>query len=187
MDDTSIDEGIQKSSNDYFDDINGRRLTLNGVVIQNPIIALGTSYIDGRIINDSEIFYRVGFDNYIMLQRKYPLFFKWFKECETKVDDIGIVPGDISLITIGNAIDIKSDIVKTIFYDTYISPNSDLIKVIPHKNIRPTEMTETTSVWIFICIVMVSLLVFVIYIMVTSDVTKNIITIDINSRNKSLI
>lgn len=147
--------------------------------LKNPIIRLGTSYIDGEIINDSDIFLHVGYENYIMLQRKYPYFFKYFKECDTNMDIIGMIPGKISLITVGDANQIKSDIIKTIHYKRYVSFNSYLINNIKQNVKRPIELEDTTSMWIFICILMVSLLLFSLYIFIVSNNIKDLIKINL--------
>ena len=168
-----------KIVDDCYDGVDKRKITYNGLIIQEPIIRLGTSYINGEIINDSDIFLHVGYENYIMLYRKYPQFFKYFKECDTKIDNIGMIPGQIALITVGDANDIKSDIIKTIYYKTYISSNSYLINNMKETIKRPTELEDTTSMWIFICIVMVSLLVFSVYIFIISNATKDFINFDI--------
>lgn len=176
-------------SNDSEEDqyFNNRKIITNGMIIQEPIIRLGTSYIDGNIINDSDIFLNVGYDNYIMLYRKYPHFFKYFKECDTKIDKIGMIPGDIELITVGDAHDIKSDIIKSIYYKTFISSNSYLVKEAKGEIKHLVELEDTTTMWIFICIVMVSLLVLSVYIFIVSDSTKNLVTFELQANNKAFI
>ena len=159
--------------NSFYND--ERKIIYKDSIIQEPIIILGTSYINGQIINDSDIFFHVGYENYIMLHRKYPHFFKYFKECDTKNDSIGIIPGQISLITVGDANNIKSDLIKTIYYKTYISSNSYLINDIKIKNKNITELEDTTSMWIFICIIMISLLIFSVYIFIISNDNKSLI------------
>lgn len=148
-------------------------MTSIDLIIQEPIVKLGTSYIDGKIINDSDIFLNIGYDNYVMLNRKYPYFFEYFKECDTKLDNIGMIPGQISLITNGDANKIKSDIIKTIYYRKYISPNSYLVSDEKINIKTPTKSEDTTLIWIFICIVMLSLLTFSFYILMTSKYLNN--------------
>lgn len=137
------------------------------------LIKLGSSYINGRIINDSEIYNRVGYKNYIMLYRKFPSFFKCFKECETLNDKIGIIPGDISLFITNDPFEVKSDIIKTIYYKKFISNNSYLIINNTNDNNFPTNLEEGNTIWILFSLIMVILIVFSICIFVNSKHTKS--------------
>lgn len=156
------------------------------IKIEEPLITNGTSYINGQIINDSDIFRYVGYDNYIMLYRKYPHYFKYFKECDTKSEGIGTIPGYINLFISDNPQKIKSDIIKTIHYKTYISTNSYLVKDFEFITDKPTELDDTTSIWIFICIILISLLFFSAYIFTVCPLNKQFFGIISNDNEKIL-
>lgn len=143
-----------------------------------PRLIAGASIIDDTIIRDLEIFQKIGYRNYIQLHRKYPFYFKYFAECDNLNDGIGYVPASILLFVSDDPKTIKCDIVKTIYYNIWFSPNSDL--VFESKDIiqcRPTEFENTVSIWIFICIVIVSLIVLAIYILIKSPHTSKLLNI----------
>lgn len=158
----------------------------NQVKLKEPLIRNGTSYINGQIINDSDIFRYIGYNNYIMLYRKYPFYFKYFKECDTLSEGIGSIPGEINLFISDNPYDIKSDIIKTIHYKTYISPNSYLVKDFNFTTNKPTELDDTISIWIFICIIIISLLVFSVYVFIISPTSRKFLIVNSNDTQKLL-
>lgn len=134
-----------------------------------PRLFADGSVIENTIIRDSEIFQNVGYKNYIQLHRKYPGYFKYFSECDNITDGIGHVPSPILLYTCNDPKILKSDIVKTIYYKKWFSENSNLVLECKDKIIcRPTEFENTTSIWIFICIIIVTLIFFAVYILAMS-------------------
>lgn len=134
-----------------------------------PKLIGDSAVIDNTIIKDSEIFQKIGYKNYVQLQRKYPNYFKYFTECDSVTDCIGFIPSNISLYITDDPNIIKCDIVKTIYYKVWVSPVSDLILNSTDKVLcNPTEFENTTSITIFIYIILVSLIVFAIYILTIS-------------------
>jgi len=140
-----------------------------------PILFTGTSIIDNHIINDSDIFLHIGYENYVILNRKYPYYFKFFNECNTKNDKIGKIPGYLDVFFKYSIEEIKKDIIKTIYYKKYISEISDLVINFKICDTKPKEFENTISIWIFICIIIVSLLFFSVYILVKSEKINKII------------
>lgn len=134
-----------------------------------PKLIANAAVIGDCIIRDIDIFQNVGYRNYIQLHRKFPNYFKYFIECDNITDCIGYIPSDISLIISDDPEILKKDIVKTIYYNVHISNNSDLVLKCKDKILcKPTEFENTTSIWLFICIIIVSLIVFAIYILINS-------------------
>ena len=84
------------------------------------ILFSGISYINQKVIYDSDIYKYVGFKNYVMLSRKFPYYFKKFKECDTRNEGIGFIPGRIFLFLDKDPAIIKKDLIKTIYFDKYI-------------------------------------------------------------------
>lgn len=135
-----------------------------------------TSIIDNKFIRDSDIFKHVGYKNYIMLHRKYPYYFKKFEECSNITEGIGYIPGEINLLISDDPERIKKDIVKTMYYGVWFSENSDLVFFSKDKLIcKPTDFESDVNIWIFICIIMISLIIFAIYIMTKSTHLNKII------------
>lgn len=143
-------------------------MSLSSIEDKNIKLFENQSYIDGKIIYDKDILNNIGYDNYVMLSRKYPNYFKFFPECSTVSYDDYKHPGMIELITEGNVEKIKIDIIKTIYYGKRFSINSDL--VIDKKNFSVSETEDSLLIWIFICIIIVSLLFFSLYIIYISKI-----------------
>jgi hypothetical protein len=140
---------------------------------EEPIMFKDSSLICDTIYKDSDIFMNVGYKNYIMLCRKFPKHFTFFEECNTENENIGYIPGYINLYLTGDAYNIKSDIIKTMHYDTWISPNSELVFGSKPLEFKPTEFRESLSIWIIICIVIITLFFIATYVLLTCPLYKN--------------
>ena len=139
-----------------------------------PLLTIDNSIIDNTIIKDSDIFQHIGYKNYIQLNRKYPLYFKYFDECKVNEEHIGNIPGNISLLISDNPDKIKKDIVKTIYYGKWFSDNSDLVLNYKDKIlVKPIEVEETTPILIFVFIIIVLLFIFATYIIIKSPMINN--------------
>lgn len=136
------------------------------------ILFSGISYINQKVIYDSDIYKYVGFKNYVMLSRKFPYYFKKFKECDTRNEGIGFIPGRIFLFLDKDPAIIKKDLIKTIYFDKYISKTSSLIFDNDDGNIEPDKNSFLSGLWLFISLVMVFLLLLSIYILFTSSLFK---------------
>lgn len=147
-------------------------------ILKEPTLFDGSSIIDGKIINDYDIFRNIGYDNYVMLNRKYPLYFKYFDECKTKTDGIGFIPGRINIFISSDPEEIKKDIIKTMHYNIYISKNSELLCNVKKLECKPTQLCDSTSIWIFVCIIMIILLVFSVYVLNLSPHMMKIFAVD---------
>lgn len=130
------------------------------------ILFNGSSKICDTIINDSEIFLNIGLNNYVILNRKYPLYFTFFKECNVKTNEIGIMPGYLEVFSKYDIETIKKDIIRTIYYNKYISEVSELIFNNNKLHIKPIQFEDTTNIWIFMCIVIISSLIFSVLILI---------------------
>lgn len=130
------------------------------------ILFEGSSVINDKVINDSEIFLNVGLNNYVILNRKFPLFFTFFEECRVKNNGIGTMPGYLEVFSKYGIEEIKKDIVKTIYHNKYISEVSDLVLKTEKLEIKPTQFVNTIGIWIFICIIMIFSLVFSVFILI---------------------
>lgn len=139
------------------------------------------SYINNCIIYDSDIYKYIGFENYVMLSRKFPFYFQHFKDCDTKHEKIGFIPGNIFLNLDDNPEKIKKDLIKTIYCDKYISNTSNLIFENKNGNIEPIRDSDISSLWLFISIVMVMLFLISMYIIFTSPLFKEFIPIQQSS------
>jgi hypothetical protein len=134
---------------------------------KEPQILLGSSFINDKVIYDHDILKNIGIENYIMLHRKYPNYFKYFVECETNYDINEFMPGYINILLskYDHPKIIKSDIIKTIYYQEYFSEVSNLVDY-DEKNgenrekIILNENNEKLFFWIIFLIVMVSLFCF---------------------------
>ena len=141
--------------------------------MNEPQLFDGTSHIDGSYYHDSDILRYIGLDNYIMLHRKFPLYFFYFKECNKEIEINVFSPGNINLYISDNPRQIKSEIIKTIHYKRYISENSKLVNLCDNIDLIPKNINDTTFIWIFICLIFISLIVISIYVMVnTKSVNK---------------
>lgn len=135
-----------------------------------PKLIGNAAVIGDIVIKDSEIFQNVGYKNYIHLHRKYPNYFKFFTECNNITSEFGYLPSDISLRVSDDPEILKKDIVKTIYYNKWFSNNSNLVFECKDKiSCKPTEFEDSTSIWVFICIIIISLIVFAIYILSNSS------------------
>ena len=141
----------------------------------SPSMFEDSSIINSTIIRDSDIFKNVGYDNYIMLNRKYPKHFTFFEECYTKHEGIGTIPGIINLYISDDPLIIKSDIIKTIYYGVWISHNSELVLNAKKLKFKPTEFDDTGIIWIIISIIIVVLFIFATYILISNPLSDNII------------
>lgn len=140
-----------------------------------------SSIINECIIKDSDIFKNVGYDNYIMLNRQFPKHFIFFEECYTEHENIGTIPGIINLYITGNPLTIKSDIVKTIYYEKWISSNSDLVLNSKKLDYKPIRFNNFDNIWIVISIVIIILFVIATYVLISNPIFDNIIKWKSNS------
>ena len=146
-------------------------MSLSSIDDKNIKLFENQSIINGRIIYDKEILENIGSENYIMLSRKYPKYFKMFPECRTLSYNGCWQPGIIN-ITISNDPEIiKLDIVKTIFYKIRFSNNSDLVK--EKVDYKVTEIESSVSIWIIICMIFVILIFLSIFIIYDSEKFQN--------------
>lgn len=149
-----------------------------------PKLIADSAIIGNVIIKDSDIFKNVGYKNYVQLTTKYPGYFKYFKECDNITDGIGYIPISISIFTSDDPEKIKKDIVKTIYYGEWISNNSDLVLDCKDKILcNPTEFESTTFIWIFICIILITLLFFSTYILIKSPHVYKLLNISETGKN----
>lgn len=142
--------------------------------MEEPRLFDNQSYINSKIFSDSEIMRYVGYDNYVMLNRKYPGYFKFFPECNTLSYNEFKYPSIISLLTSNDPEIIKKDIIKTIYYREFISNNSLLVKNKKDRDMNITESEDKTMIWIFICMIIVILLIFSIFTIYNSKSYKEI-------------
>ena len=106
--------------------------------------------------------------NYIMLHRKFPKYFSYFRECKRILEYPMFSPIYINVFISDDPRVVKSDIIKTIHYKKYVSENSRLLIHNDTDPITPHDIHDTTFMWIFICLIMISLLVISIYVMTIS-------------------
>lgn len=144
-------------------------------MFEEPVIFKDSSFINSVVIRDSDIFKSVGYENYVMLNRKFPEHFTFFDECYIENENIGSIPGSINLFIVGDALTIKSDIVKTIYYNKWISENSRLVLKCKNLVCEPTEIEYNCIIWILISIIMVVLFVIATYILISNPISNNII------------
>lgn len=144
---------------EFFENINTHEY------YEEPKIFGNTTYIENIFIKDSDILRYVGIPNYMMLQRKFPNYFSYFEILSfSSYKDI-FVPGDINLYINGTPETIKKDIVKTMFYKKNFSSNSYLVSDDIDEPMIFNEKPVEYSIWIFICIIIVVLLIFSTYLL----------------------
>lgn len=142
--------------------------------MEEPKLFYNQSYIGEKIFSDSEIMRYIGYNNYVMLNRKYPNYFKYFPECEVKCYYNFKHPLNISIITGNDPNVIKKDIIKTIYYNDFVSNVSLLVNNKKDNDMNITEMEDKTIIWILICIIIVILLFFSVIILYKSNSYKNL-------------
>uniref|UniRef100_A0A6C0BEF9 Uncharacterized protein n=1 Tax=viral metagenome TaxID=1070528 RepID=A0A6C0BEF9_9ZZZZ len=137
----------------------------NNLIINEPDLFTGTSHIDGTYYHDSDILKYIGLENYIMLLRKFPSYFIYFDEFSAYFNsDELYIPGYINLYISDDPRTVKSEIIKTIHYKQYFFKNSFLVNK-EEENIELKEKNNTVFIWIFICIIIVSLIFISIYVL----------------------
>ena len=123
------------------------------------------SFYKNKTITDDMIMKKIGVVTYTQLSKKFPEWFTFYNECK----DIlcckeGNIPSEINLFISQNPYEIKKDIILTICGEKIDSNNSYLCNL-THPPKFPLIEDETSVIpWIFICIVLVSLIFISLYV-----------------------
>lgn len=134
----------------------------------------GSTFFNDIFIRDYDILQYVGTKNYGMLQRIFPSYFEYYKDCDEKFNTSFNAPSYINLYIFDDPEKTKLDIIKTIYYKQYISPVSNLVISDKPLNIKLNCDETNIYIWIFICLILILLFVVAFYVLYISKTTNKI-------------
>lgn len=138
------------------------------------IFRKGSTFFKDTFIRDYDILQFVGSRNYGMLQRIFPGYFEYYKDCDERFNTSFNLPSYINLYIINDPEKTKLDIIKTIYYRKYVSPVSNLVISYEPLNIKINCDDTNIYIWIFICLISIILFLISIYVLYTSKSANKI-------------
>ena len=124
------------------------------------------SFYKNNTVTDDMIMNAVGVVTYNYLNRKFPEWFYYYKECSEIISPIeGYIPSEINLYISNDPYQIKKDLIIFICGEDIESNNLIILNSTSKPN-YPLLEENGFYPWIFICIVMIILILLSIYIII---------------------